>query len=88
MPNREISIHARFVELLLQLGHPFMKFLSLALILCATSCERVGKDSNISFTATQISIFRTALDAFREETGRFPSTPEGLLPLIIRPRYL
>jgi general secretion pathway protein G len=61
------------------------KFLVLALILCASSCSRVGKDSNISFTATQISIFRTALDAFQVDTGRFPSTEEGLVPLIIRP---
>jgi general secretion pathway protein G len=62
-----------------------LKFLGVALILCVSSCSRVGKDSNISFTATQISIFRAALDAFHVDAGRFPSTEEGLVPLIRRP---
>jgi general secretion pathway protein G len=62
-----------------------MKLVLLALIFCATSCTRVDGDRGGMGATVQIATFKTALDAFHEDCGRFPSTAEGLAPLTTRP---
>jgi general secretion pathway protein G len=61
-----------------------MKLAALLLILCATSCERVDGDHR-HVAVVQIAVFKTALDAFHEDCGRFPSSAEGLGSLTARP---
>jgi len=61
-----------------------MKPLLLLLILCATSCARVDGDRSGAATV-HIAVFKTALDAFQKDCGRFPSSAEGLAALTTRP---
>lgn len=82
--RRQIAHHRRLAPVA-DLVYRSMELLALALILSATSCSRTGGDCTEMRIETQIAIFETALGAFDVDTGRFPSTAEGLLPLIVRP---
>jgi general secretion pathway protein G len=46
------------------------------------------KDANIAAAKAQISNFETALDLFETDTGRYPSTEEGLQALVVQPSGL
>ena len=54
----------------------------LMLLICATSCE---DPPSIRRAETKIAAFATALDAFRRDFGRYPTTAEGLAALTTRP---
>jgi general secretion pathway protein G len=62
-----------------------VKLVTLLLIVCATSCERPADDQTTLQAHTQIACFKTALDSFKRDCGRFPSTTEGLAALTTRP---
>ena len=65
-----------------------MKLASLVLVLCATSCERGPSCAAGPAATTQIAAFTTALETFKVDSGRFPSTAEGLAVLTARPADL
>ncbi len=64
-----------------------MKTLILLLVLSVTSCATTRREQN-AVAVTQIAEFKTALDAFEVDCGRYPSTSEGLSALIVRPLSL
>jgi len=68
------------------MGNPIKMFIPL-LLLCATSCATV-EDDGVAAAVTQVGMFRTALEAFDVDCGRFPSSNEGLSALITRPTAL
>jgi general secretion pathway protein G len=57
----------------------------LVLLVCTTSCERWQEASRVTAPYTQLANFKTALDSFQSDCDRFPTTAEGLEPLIARP---
>ena len=66
-----------------------MKVFLLVLVLVATSCGKVTEDQDYRPSPrTQIAAFTTALDAFKFDCGRLPSTAEGLVALTTRPRNI
>ena len=48
-------------------------------------CKRKSHSDGISSERTALSTLQTALDAFRIDVGRYPSTQEGLEALRVRP---
>ena len=46
----------------------------------------VSERGRVTAAQTQISTFKTALDAFEVDMGHYPSGHNGLLDLIVRPR--
>lgn len=60
-----------------------MKLVLLVLVLCATSCRR--ESARITAPQGQIATFGTALESFKVDCGRLPSTAEGFAALIKRP---
>ena len=62
-----------------------MRLVLLALFLCVASCDRVDRETNVAGARVQIATFKTALEAFHEDAGRFPSTAEGLSALVVKP---
>lgn len=57
----------------------------LFLILFVTSCGDSGKKARVSMAEIQIRSYGTALDMFKYDCGRFPSTAEGLMALNKQP---
>lgn len=57
---------------------------TLALVV-APSVLRHVSDANTTTAKSQVEIFSVALDAYRLDTGRYPSTEEGLAALRVRP---
>jgi general secretion pathway protein G len=60
-----------------------MAFLLLISLLCIHSCGR--SSARVLTPKTEIAAFSTALNSFRVDTGRLPSTAEGLGALITKP---
>ena len=46
--------------------------------------SQLGK-SQVTVTRAQIDVFTKAIDNFRLDTGRFPTTEEGLNALVVKP---
>lgn len=69
------------VELLLVL----MILATLAAIVIPKFANRT-KQAQITAAKTQIQSFKTALDAFEVDMGGYPTTSDGLDPLVIEPR--
>jgi general secretion pathway protein G len=61
--------------------------LVLLLVLCATSCATTRREHK-AIAFLWIAEFKTALDAFEVDCGRYPSTSEGSSALITRPPNL
>ncbi len=59
----------------------WIELIPLILLLVVPSCERVDGDIGRG-AVLQIASFKTALDGFQEDCGRFPSTSEGLTSLV------
>jgi general secretion pathway protein G len=57
---------------------------TLALLVAPSVLRHVG-DANGTATRSQVEIFAVALDAYRLDTGRYPSTEDGLNALRNRP---
>lgn len=57
---------------------------TLALLVGPSVLRHVG-DANSTTAKSQIEIFAVALDAYRLDTGRYPTTEEGLGALRVRP---
>lgn len=56
----------------------------LAALVGPTLFSKVGKGKTAAAT-TQIELFGQALDSFRLDTGRYPTTSEGLQALVVNP---
>ncbi len=57
---------------------------TLALLVGPSVLKHVG-DANTTTAKSQIEIFAVALDAYRLDTGRYPTTDEGLASLRVAP---
>lgn len=57
---------------------------TLALLVGPAVLNHVG-DANRTAARSQIEIFAVALDAYRLDTGQYPTTEEGLAALRVRP---
>ncbi len=57
---------------------------TLAMVVGPSVFKHVG-DANTTTAKSQIEIFAVALDAYRLDTGRYPTTDEGLAALRVRP---
>jgi general secretion pathway protein G len=57
---------------------------TLALLVGPSVLKHVG-DANTTTAKSQIEIFAVALDAYRLDTGRYPTTEEGLAALRLAP---
>lgn len=57
---------------------------TLAMVVGPSVFKHVG-DANMTTAKSQIEIFAVALDAYRLDTGRYPTTEEGLAALRVRP---
>jgi general secretion pathway protein G len=57
---------------------------TLAMLVAPNILRNVG-DANITVARTQIETLGIALDAYRLDTGKYPSTEDGLAALRIRP---
>jgi general secretion pathway protein G len=57
---------------------------TLAMIVGPSVLKHVG-DANSTTAKSQIEIFAVALDAYRLDTGRYPTTDEGLMSLRVAP---
>lgn len=75
-------------------GFTLVELLLVLLILAVLAAVVVPKftgrseEAKITAAKTQISMFDTALDLFENDTGRFPTTDEGLKALIEQPAGL
>jgi general secretion pathway protein G len=66
----------------------FLLFLILLLIFLNALRPRFyshGGEARITRAQTEIATFTTALQMFQIDTGAYPSTTQGLVPLILRP---
>jgi len=59
--------------------------LGLLAALVAPNLLGIGPKQNPKIARTQMEMLRTALDAFRLDVGRYPSSQEGLQALVERP---
>lgn len=57
---------------------------TLALLVGPSVLGHIG-DANSTTAKSQVEIFAVALDAYRLDTGRYPTTEEGLSALRVRP---
>jgi general secretion pathway protein G len=57
---------------------------ALAMLVGPSILRNVG-DANVAAARTQIETFAVALDAYRLDTGNYPTTDEGLAALRVRP---
>jgi len=57
---------------------------TLAMVVGPSVFKHVG-DANTTTAKSQIEIFAVALDAYRLDTGHYPTTEEGLTALRLRP---
>jgi len=57
---------------------------TLAMVVGPSILRNVG-DANVTAARTQIETFAVALDAYRLDTGNYPTTDEGLAALRVRP---
>jgi general secretion pathway protein G len=65
-----------------------MKLLLLSLTLVLGEAGALGVHSSqapVAAIKTHLAVYKTALDAFRSDCGRYPSTSEGLYALVVCP---
>ena len=91
MDHREESFRSEVVPNALRRGFTLIELLLVLMILSVLAALIVpryaqrAKQARVTAARTQISLLESALDAFEIDTGRYPTSQEGLDALVMQP---